>query len=102
MLAMDQGVVEEWLSEFKVRHLRFHLIIIIIIMIISLSFSCSEPCVFQTLPETAVSNYAASLKEKGSLVPALYKVIRENYSDVRQFLLLFVLRLSHDFVCFDA
>ncbi|KAK2887733.1 hypothetical protein Q8A67_015961 [Cirrhinus molitorella] len=52
MLAMDQGVVEEWLSEFK------------------------------TLPETAVSSYAASLKEKGSLVPALYKVIRENYSDL--------------------
>lgn len=52
MLAMDQGAVEEWLSEFK------------------------------TLPETAVSSYAASLKDKGSLVPALYKVIRENYSDL--------------------
>uniref|UniRef100_A0A3Q3JX92 Family with sequence similarity 126 member A n=1 Tax=Monopterus albus TaxID=43700 RepID=A0A3Q3JX92_MONAL len=51
MLAMDQGVVEEWLSEFK------------------------------TLPDSAVSNYAASLKDKGALVPALYKVIRENYSD---------------------
>ncbi|KAL2080639.1 hypothetical protein ACEWY4_024432 [Coilia grayii] len=52
MLAMDQGVVEEWLSEFK------------------------------TLPETAISSYATSLKEKGSLVPALYRVIRENYSDL--------------------
>lgn len=52
MLAMDQGVVEEWLSEFK------------------------------TLPETAISSYASSLKEKASLVPALYKVIRENYSDL--------------------
>ncbi|XP_076005960.1 hyccin-like [Genypterus blacodes] len=52
MLAMDQGVVEEWLSEFK------------------------------TLPDSAVSNYAASLRDKGSLVPALYKVIRENYSDL--------------------
>ncbi|KAL6460474.1 hypothetical protein MHYP_G00304400 [Metynnis hypsauchen] len=52
MLAMDQGVVEEWLSEFK------------------------------TLPETAISSYASSLREKGSLVPALYKVIRENYSDL--------------------
>uniref|UniRef100_A0A672MBU4 Hyccin n=1 Tax=Sinocyclocheilus grahami TaxID=75366 RepID=A0A672MBU4_SINGR len=52
MLAMDDGVVEEWLSEFK------------------------------TLPETAVSSYAASLKDKGSLVPALYKVMRENYSDL--------------------
>uniref|UniRef100_A0A8C5BGH0 Hyccin PI4KA lipid kinase complex subunit 1 n=1 Tax=Gadus morhua TaxID=8049 RepID=A0A8C5BGH0_GADMO len=52
MLAMDQGVVEEWLSEYK------------------------------TLPDNAVSNYAASLKDKGALVPALYKVIRENYSDL--------------------
>ncbi|XP_042362130.1 hyccin isoform X2 [Plectropomus leopardus] len=52
MLAMDQGVVEEWLSEFK------------------------------TLPDSAVSTYAASLKDKGALVPALYKVIRENYSDL--------------------
>ncbi|KAM6974686.1 hyccin isoform 2-T3 [Tautogolabrus adspersus] len=52
MLAMDQGVVEEWLSEFK------------------------------TLPDSAVSNYAASLKDKGALVPALYKVVRENYSDL--------------------
>uniref|UniRef100_A0A673HDJ0 Family with sequence similarity 126 member A n=1 Tax=Sinocyclocheilus rhinocerous TaxID=307959 RepID=A0A673HDJ0_9TELE len=38
--------------------------------------------VLQTLPDTAVSSYAASLKDKGSLVPALYKVIRENYSDL--------------------
>ncbi|XP_061086162.1 hyccin isoform X4 [Conger conger] len=52
MFAMDQGVVEEWLAEFK------------------------------TLPEAAVSSYAAALKEKASLVPALYKVIRENYSDL--------------------
>ncbi|KAL7381135.1 hypothetical protein ABVT39_001095 [Epinephelus coioides] len=52
MLAMDQGVVEEWLSEFK------------------------------TLPDSAVSTYAASLKDKVALVPALYKVIRENYSDL--------------------
>uniref|UniRef100_A0A3B4BHI6 Family with sequence similarity 126 member A n=1 Tax=Periophthalmus magnuspinnatus TaxID=409849 RepID=A0A3B4BHI6_9GOBI len=51
MLAMDQGVVEEWLSEYK------------------------------TLPDSAVSSYAASLKDKGALIPALYKVIRENYSD---------------------
>lgn len=87
MLAMDQGVVEEWLSEYKVRHLCLSLLI----SITSLPFPCFDPCVcvFQTLPETAVSSYAASLKDKGSLVPALYKVIRENYSDVRQFLLLF-------------
>ncbi|KAM8884689.1 hyccin isoform 2-T2 [Synchiropus picturatus] len=52
MLAMDQGVVEEWLSEYK------------------------------TLPDSAVSIYAASLKDKGALVPALYKVVRENYSDL--------------------
>ncbi|XP_065140726.1 hyccin [Paramisgurnus dabryanus] len=52
MLAMDQGVVEEWLSEFK------------------------------TLPESSISNYATTLKDKASLVPALYKVIRENYSDL--------------------
>ncbi|KAJ8366296.1 hypothetical protein AAFF_G00362900 [Aldrovandia affinis] len=52
MLAMDQGVVEEWLAEFK------------------------------TLPEAAVPGYAAALKEKTFLVPALYKVIRENYSDM--------------------
>uniref|UniRef100_A0A1A8JDX6 Family with sequence similarity 126, member A n=1 Tax=Nothobranchius kuhntae TaxID=321403 RepID=A0A1A8JDX6_NOTKU len=52
MLAMDQGVVEEWLSEFK------------------------------TLPDSAVVTYAASLRDKGSLIPALYKVIRENYSDL--------------------
>ncbi|KAI3358522.1 hypothetical protein L3Q82_014932 [Scortum barcoo] len=58
MLAMDQGVVEEWLSEFKL-----------------------FVCVFQTLPDSAVSSYAASLKDKGALVLALYKVIRENYSD---------------------
>lgn len=51
-MAMDQGVVEEWLSEYK------------------------------TLPDSAVSSYAASLKDKGALVPALYKVIRENYSDL--------------------
>uniref|UniRef100_A0A8C8A5H3 Hyccin PI4KA lipid kinase complex subunit 1 n=1 Tax=Oryzias sinensis TaxID=183150 RepID=A0A8C8A5H3_9TELE len=49
---MDQGVVEEWLSEFK------------------------------TLPDSAISTYAASLKDKGALVPSLYKVIRENYSDL--------------------
>ncbi|CAL9691362.1 unnamed protein product [Knipowitschia caucasica] len=52
MLAMDQGVVEEWLSEYK------------------------------TLPDSAVSSYAAALKDKVSLIPALYKVIRENYSDL--------------------
>lgn len=37
---------------------------------------------FQTLPDSAIATYAASLKDKGSLIPALYKVIRENYSDV--------------------
>ncbi|XP_061738774.1 hyccin isoform X2 [Nerophis ophidion] len=52
MLAMDQGVVEEWLSEYK------------------------------TLPDNAVSAYAVSLRDKGALVLALYKVIRENYSEL--------------------
>ncbi|XP_061885456.1 hyccin isoform X2 [Entelurus aequoreus] len=52
MLAMDQGVVEEWLSEYK------------------------------TLPDNAVSAYAISLRDKGALVLALYKVIRENYSEL--------------------
>lgn len=46
-------------------------------------------CVFQTLPDSAVSNYAASIKDKSALVPALYKVIRENYSDVRTHTLIF-------------
>lgn len=87
-MAMDQGVVEEWLSEFKVRH-HLQIIIIIIIMYSEFQLMCVFWCVFQTLEETAVYNYAVSLKEKGSLVPALYKVIRENYSDVRDFLLLF-------------
>ncbi|MBN3298044.1 HYCCI protein, partial [Amia calva] len=35
-----------------------------------------------TLPETAISSYAASLKDKTSLVPALYKVIRESQSEL--------------------
>ncbi|XP_061839231.1 hyccin isoform X2 [Nerophis lumbriciformis] len=52
MLAMDQGVVEEWLSEYK------------------------------TLPDNAVSAYAVTLRDKGALVLALYKVIRENYSEL--------------------
>lgn len=78
---MDQGVVEEWLSEFKV--------------CVGLcpskkiseqvnEFAVFQPltCVLQTLPDSAISSYAASLKDKAALVPALYKVIRENYSDV--------------------
>lgn len=43
----------------------------------------------QKLSDNAISGYAASLKDKASLVPALYKVIRENYSDV-SVLFLFV------------
>lgn len=49
---MDQGVVDDWLSEYK------------------------------TLTDNAVPNYAASLKDKVALVTALYKVVRENYSDL--------------------
>ncbi|MGH0159722.1 UNVERIFIED_CONTAM: hypothetical protein FKN15_066443 [Acipenser sinensis] len=52
MLDMDQGVVEEWLSEFK------------------------------TLPETAIPSYAAGLKDKASLVSALYRVIQEPQSEL--------------------
>lgn len=81
MLAMDQGVVEEWLSEFKVcvclcpsQKISEHVN----------EFPVFQPltCVLQTLPDSAISSYAASLKDKAALVPALYKVIRENYSDV--------------------
>ncbi|CAM4518278.1 hyccin isoform X2 [Caretta caretta] len=52
MLAVDTGVVEEWLSEFK------------------------------TLPEASISNYATNLKDKSSLVSSLYKVIREPQSEL--------------------
>ncbi|XP_028674123.2 hyccin isoform X1 [Erpetoichthys calabaricus] len=52
MIAMEQGIVEEWLSEFK------------------------------ALPETSIASYAASLKDKSSLVPALYKVIRETQNEL--------------------
>ncbi|XP_060112981.1 hyccin 2 isoform X2 [Heteronotia binoei] len=47
MLGSERGVVEEWLSEFK------------------------------TLPETQISNYAATLHRKKTLVSALYKVIQD-------------------------
>ncbi|XP_030641559.1 protein FAM126B isoform X2 [Chanos chanos] len=47
MLGSDQGVVEEWLSEFK------------------------------TLPENQLSSYAGSLQQKKTLVPALYRVIQD-------------------------
>ncbi|XP_060639296.2 hyccin 2 isoform X1 [Anolis sagrei] len=47
MLGSERGVVEEWLSEFK------------------------------ALPEIQISNYAATLHRKKSLVPALYKVIQD-------------------------
>uniref|UniRef100_A0A8C6SMK2 Family with sequence similarity 126 member A n=1 Tax=Neogobius melanostomus TaxID=47308 RepID=A0A8C6SMK2_9GOBI len=45
-------------------------------------FSVFVFSLLQTLPDSAVSTYAASLKDKGALVPAIYKVIRENYSDL--------------------
>ncbi|XP_030065786.1 hyccin 2 [Microcaecilia unicolor] len=47
MLASERGIVEEWLSEFKV------------------------------LPETQISNYAATLHRKKTLVSALYKVVQD-------------------------
>ncbi|XP_014749844.1 PREDICTED: hyccin isoform X3 [Sturnus vulgaris] len=52
MLAVDTGVVEEWLSEFK------------------------------TLPEASISSYATSLKDKTALISSLYKVIQEPQSEL--------------------
>lgn len=51
MLSTERGVVEEWLSEFKI------------------------------LPEASITSYAVSLKEKTSLVAALYEVIQEPQSE---------------------
>ncbi|KAM8810758.1 hyccin isoform 2-T2 [Eudromia elegans] len=52
MLAVDTGIVEEWLSEFK------------------------------TLPEASISSYATNLKDKSALVSSLYKVIQEPQSEL--------------------
>ncbi|XP_053570115.1 hyccin isoform X2 [Bombina bombina] len=52
MLTIEKGVVEEWLSEFK------------------------------TLPEASISSYSANLKEKTSVVSALYEVIKEPQSEL--------------------
>lgn len=52
MLAVDTGVVEEWLSEFK------------------------------TLPESSISSYATSLKDKTALISSLYNVIQEPQSEL--------------------
>lgn len=52
MLGSDRSVVEEWLSEFK------------------------------ALPDTQITNYAATLHRKKSLVPALYKVIQDSDNEL--------------------
>ncbi|KAM9646811.1 hyccin isoform 1-T2 [Morphnus guianensis] len=52
MLAVDTGVVEEWLSEFK------------------------------TLPEASISSYATNLKDKSALISSLYKVIQEPQNEL--------------------
>ncbi|XP_073074471.1 hyccin 2 isoform X2 [Manis javanica] len=52
MLGSERGVVEEWLSEFK------------------------------ALPDTQITNYAATLHRKKSLVPALYKVIQDSNNEL--------------------
>ncbi|XP_072185841.1 hyccin isoform X2 [Excalfactoria chinensis] len=52
MLALDTGLVEEWLSEFK------------------------------TLPEASISSYATNLKDKSALISSLYKVIQEPQSEL--------------------
>ncbi|XP_023366153.1 protein FAM126B [Otolemur garnettii] len=52
MLGSERGVVEEWLSEFK------------------------------ALPDTQITNYAATLHRKKTLVPALYKVIQDSDNEL--------------------
>ncbi|XP_031445955.1 hyccin isoform X2 [Phasianus colchicus] len=52
MLAVDTGLVEEWLSEFK------------------------------TLPEASISSYATNLKDKSALISSLYRVIQEPQSEL--------------------
>lgn len=52
MLGSERGVVEEWLSEFK------------------------------ALPDTQITNYAATLHRKKTLVPALYKVIQDSNNEL--------------------
>ena len=56
MLGSERAVVEEWLSEFK------------------------------ALPDTQITNYAATLHRKKTLVPALYKVIQDSNNEVGQFI----------------
>lgn len=53
MLGSERGVVEEWLSEFK------------------------------ALPDTQITNYAATLHRKKTLVPALYKVIQDSNNEIQ-------------------
>uniref|UniRef100_A0A9L0S7Q7 Hyccin PI4KA lipid kinase complex subunit 2 n=2 Tax=Equus TaxID=9789 RepID=A0A9L0S7Q7_HORSE len=53
MLGSERGVVEEWLSEFK------------------------------ALPDTQITNYAATLHRKKTLVPALYKVIQDLNNEIQ-------------------
>ncbi|CAJ0966208.1 unnamed protein product [Ranitomeya imitator] len=52
MLTAERGVVEEWLSEFKI------------------------------LPEASITSYAVTLKQKTTLVSALYEVIQEPQSEL--------------------
>ncbi|XP_061443278.1 hyccin isoform X1 [Rhineura floridana] len=52
MLAVDTGIVEEWLSEYK------------------------------TVPEASIPSYAKNLKDKSSLVSSLYKVIQDPQSEL--------------------
>uniref|UniRef100_A0A452QR38 Family with sequence similarity 126 member B n=1 Tax=Ursus americanus TaxID=9643 RepID=A0A452QR38_URSAM len=56
MLGSERAVVEEWLSEFK------------------------------ALPDTQITNYAATLHRKKTLVPALYKVIQDSNNEVGKFI----------------
>uniref|UniRef100_A0A8I3Q4N2 Hyccin PI4KA lipid kinase complex subunit 2 n=1 Tax=Canis lupus familiaris TaxID=9615 RepID=A0A8I3Q4N2_CANLF len=64
MLGSERGVVEEWLSEFK------------------------------ALPDTQITNYAATLHRKKTLVPALYKVIQDSNNEFLPELMWVYLRLT--------
>ncbi|XP_052004796.1 protein FAM126B [Xyrauchen texanus] len=52
MMSADRGIVEEWLSEFKI------------------------------LSETQLSSYAGALHQKNTLIPALYSVIQDHSSEL--------------------
>ncbi|KAF5927760.1 hypothetical protein HPG69_000666 [Diceros bicornis minor] len=108
MFTSEKGVVEEWLSEFKLnicgsrkasawlfnlitmvlRRPRFPYSFYLKSSDLLLEFSLPIPLShgvlseWVTLPETSLSNYATNLKDKSSLVSSLYKVIQEPQSEL--------------------